>query len=102
MSGIWPTSTGRINRLYPIERARAIHVPVMLYFVAFIVVHVTLVFATGARRNLNHMYAAQDSTSWVGFGVLVASLVAIAAAWLALRPVLVAPIASLFGKVTSR
>ena len=33
------------------------HFPVMLYFVAFTVVHVALVFATGALRNLNHMYA---------------------------------------------
>jgi hypothetical protein len=102
MSGIWPKDATRINRLYPIERARALHFPVMLYFVAFIIVHVTLVFVTGARRNLNHMYAVQDSVSWVGFGMLGASLVVIAVAWVLLRPMLVAPVASLFGKVTSR
>ena len=50
-----------LNRIYPVEWARAVHFPVMLYFVAFIIVHVALVFATGALRNLNHMYAAQDA-----------------------------------------
>jgi hypothetical protein len=35
--------------------AWAVHLPVMLYFVGFILVHVTLAMATGALRNLNHM-----------------------------------------------
>jgi len=72
---------------------------VMLYFVAFIVVHVVLVFTTGALRNLNHMYAAQDADNWLGFSIFVVSLVVIAAAWIAARPTLLAPIAGVFGKV---
>ena len=84
------------------EWARAVHFPVMLYFVAFIFVHVVLVFATGALRNLNHMYASQDAVNWVGFWIFVASLVVIAAAWVAARPLVLAPIARLFGKVTAR
>jgi thiosulfate reductase cytochrome b subunit len=61
MSGAWPIRATRLNKLYPVELARAIHFPVMLYFVLFVITHVTLVLATGALRNLNHMYAAQDS-----------------------------------------
>lgn len=106
MSSIWPKNAKNLNRLYPIEWARAIHFPVMLYFVAFIVVHVALVLATGALRNLNHMYAAQGSTdpnayatNWTGFWIFFASLIVIAAAWVAARPMVLAPIARLFGKV---
>ena len=99
MSGLWPKNAAALNRRYPVEWARAVHFPVMLYFVAFIVVHVTLVFLTGALRNLNHMYAAQDADGWLGFWIFVASLVVIAAAWVAARPSLLAPIAGLFGKV---
>lgn len=99
MSGVWPKQATTLNRLYPVEWARAVHFPVMLYFVAFIVVHVTLVFLTGALRNLNHMYAAQDAGDWLGFWIFVASIVVIAAAWIAARPTVLAPIAGLFGKV---
>lgn len=109
MSGVWPKNATALNKAYPVEWARAIHFPVMLYFVAFIAVHVFLVFATGALRNLNHMYAAQGSadpdayaTNWVGFWLFVASLVVIAAAWIAARPLVLAPIARLFGKVSGR
>lgn len=106
MSGIWPAKARRLSRLYPVEWARAIHFPVMLYFVTFIVIHVTLVMATGALRNLNHMYAAQGSTdpsayadNWVGFWLFVCSLAVIAVAWAAARPLVIAPIARLFGHV---
>ena len=50
----------------------------MLYFVAFIIAHVALVLATGALRNLNHMYASQDAINWVGFLIFAASLIVIA------------------------
>lgn len=99
MSGLWPKNATTLNRIYPVEWARAVHFPVMLYFVAFIVVHVTLVFLTGALRNLNHMYAAQDSDGWLGFWIFAGSLVVIAAAWIAARPTVLAPIAGLFGRV---
>ena len=64
-----------------------------------VVVHVGLVLATGALRNLNHMYASQDAVNWVGFWIFFASLVVIAAAWVAARPMVLAPIAGLFGRV---
>lgn len=106
MSSIWPKGTSVLNKAYPLERARAVHFPVMLFFVAFIIVHVTLVFATGALRNLNHMYAMQGSTdpiqysmNWTGFWIFLASLVVIIAGWIAARPLVIAPIAKLFGSV---
>jgi len=99
MSGIWPKSAATLNRIYPVEWARAVHFPVMLYFVGFIVVHVALVFLTGALRNLNHMYAAQDADGWLGFWIFIASLIVIAAAWIAARPTVLAPIAGLLGRV---
>ena len=102
MSGLWPKNAKTLNRIYPVEWARAVHFPVMLYFVLFIIVHVGLVFATGALRNLNHMYASQDVVNWTGFWIFVASLVVIAAVWVAARPLVLAPIARLFGKVSGR
>ncbi|MCK6065910.1 MULTISPECIES: cytochrome b/b6 domain-containing protein [Microbacterium] len=109
MSGIWPKDATTLNRLYPLEWARRIHFPVMIYFVVFIVAHVALVFATGALRNLNHMYAAQGSVdpnayadNWTGFWIFIGSVVVMAAAWIAARPLVLAPIARLFGKVSGR
>jgi thiosulfate reductase cytochrome b subunit len=102
MSGVWPKNAKALNKAYPVEWARAVHFPVMLYFVVFIAIHVLLVFATGALRNLNHMYAAQDADNWVGFWLFVLSLVVIAAAWVAARPLVLAPIAKLFGNVSGR
>lgn len=109
MSGLWPRKAETLNRAYPIEWARKVHFPVMLYFVAFIIVHVALVFATGALRNLNHMYAAQGSTdptayadNWAGFWIFAASVLVMAGGWIAARPLVLAPIARLFGTVSAR
>ncbi|MDR6866808.1 thiosulfate reductase cytochrome b subunit [Microbacterium resistens] len=102
MSGMWPKKAERLSKLYPVEWARAVHFPVMLYFVAFIVVHVALVVLTGFLRNLNHMYASQDAVTWTGFWVFVASLVVIVGAWIAARPLVLAPIAKVFGNVSGR
>jgi thiosulfate reductase cytochrome b subunit len=100
-SAAWPKKAA-VNKYFSIEAARAIHFPVMVYFVAFIVVHVTLVLATGALRNLNHMYAATDDGGWAGFWIFAASLAVTVAAWFLARPIFLRPIASLTGKVTSR
>ncbi|SDI20940.1 Thiosulfate reductase cytochrome b subunit [Arthrobacter subterraneus] len=102
MSGLWPREAATLNRIYPVEWARAVHFPVMLYFIAFIIGHVALVFATGALRNLNHIYGGQDAVNWVGFGIFFASLLLVVGAWIAARPVVLAPIAGIFGRVSSR
>lgn len=100
MSGAWPKGATRLNRLYPIELARAVHFPTMLFFVFFVIVHVTLVLSTGALRNLNHMYAATDDDSWWGLVFFGVSVVVMAAAWVAARPLVLRPIAALMGKVS--
>lgn len=102
MSGMWPKKAEKLSRAYPVEWARKLHFPIMLYFVAFIIVHVALVMLTGFLRNLNHMYAAQDAATWTGFWVFIASLVVIAIGWVAARPLVIAPIAKVFGTVSAR
>lgn len=100
MSGAWPANMLRLNRLYPIELARAVHFPVMIYFTLFLTAHITLVLATGALRNLNHMYGMRDEHSWVGFWYFAGSLVVTVIAWIVCRPIALRPIASITGKVT--
>ncbi len=109
MTKLWPQNAKTLNRIYPVEWARAVHFPTMIYFCLFIFVHVVLVFATGALRNLNHMYAAQGSVdpnayadNWTGFWLFFASMIVIAGAWIAARPLVLAPIARLFGTVSGR
>ncbi|WP_394289341.1 cytochrome b/b6 domain-containing protein, partial [Microbacterium sp.] len=109
MSAMWPKNAKKLNELYPVEWARKVHFPTMLYFVVFIAIHVALVFATGALRNLNHMYAAQGSVdgvqyadNWTGFWMFVLSMAVVVGAFIAARPLVVAPIARLFGNVSGR
>ncbi|MCV9994877.1 cytochrome b/b6 domain-containing protein [Paeniglutamicibacter sp. ZC-3] len=99
MSGAWPKKAVALNKAYPMELARALHFPVMIYFVAFTVVHVALVLATGALRNLNHMYAANDSAGFTGLIIFAVSIVVIVGVWFLAQPVFLRPIASLTGKV---
>jgi thiosulfate reductase cytochrome b subunit len=98
MSGAWPKDAA-INKIYPVEVARAVHLPVMFYFVLFIIGHVTLVFTTGALRNLNHMFGGRDDGSWIGFGLFAIALTVMVALWFAARPLILRPIANLMGKV---
>ncbi|MDJ0456408.1 cytochrome b/b6 domain-containing protein [Arthrobacter sp. NQ7] len=100
MSSAWPKKAAGLNKAYPIEWARAVHFPVMIYFVAFIAVHVFLVLTTGALRNLNHMYGVRDDDGWFGFWVFLASVAVMVAAWFLARPIFLRPIASLMGKVS--
>ncbi len=53
------------------QSARSIHFLTMLGFLAFLVVHVTLVVLTGFARNMNHIVLGTDDTGhlgmWLGF-----------------------------------
>lgn len=99
MSGGWPRNATKLNKIYPIEVARAVHFPTMIYFCIFIVFHVLLVFTTGMRRNLNHMFAAQEEAGWLGLIIFGCAVLIMAAAWFLARPVFLRPLASLTGKV---
>ena len=71
-----------INR----QVARTIHFFVLSWFLFFIFVHVTLVFADGMRQNLNHMFAGVDNGSWAGFLIFIPVLVIVVITWLLASP----------------
>ncbi|MGO1543225.1 MAG: cytochrome b/b6 domain-containing protein [Gulosibacter sp.] len=96
----WPDKNTKLSKIYPVEVARAIHFPVMLYFVAFTIVHVFLVFFTGALRNLNHMYTSRDVVDWWGLAVFAGSVVVIAAAWILTQPIFMRPLAARTGTLS--
>ena len=75
-----------ISKRLSIQLARSLHFLVLVYFLFFILVHVTLVFATDAVRNLNHMFAARDDTGLLGFWVFTAAFAVSAIAWVAATP----------------
>ncbi|QBR75126.1 hypothetical protein E3O41_12450 [Microbacterium sediminis] len=81
LSAFWPAAW----RWLPERTAKALHWPTMLFFVGFTIVHVGLVLATGALRNLNHMYGGQDAVNWTGFAVFAGTLVLMAFGWYAMR-----------------
>ena len=63
------------------QSARSIHFLTMLSFLAFLVVHITLVVMTGFARNMNHIVLGTNDQGrlgiWLGFvgiGVVVALL----------------------------
>jgi thiosulfate reductase cytochrome b subunit len=100
MSNAWPGPKATISKIYPLAVARALHLPTMVFFVLFIIVHVTLVLTTGALRNLGHMYAGTDTEGWLGFAMFAGSLVLTVGAWFLAKPAFLQPLASISGKVT--
>lgn len=87
--GMSPALSQRVHWLskrLSIQHARSLHFLVLVYFLFFILTHVTMVFATEALRNLNHMFAARDDNSWVGFGVFCVAMVIVAIGWVAATP----------------
>ncbi len=102
MSEWWPANAEKLNKFYPAPVARAIHFPTMLFFVLFILIHVFLVFTTGALKNLNHMFVGTPEISWLGFWLFVLGLLVTAAVTWAARPLVLAPVANLFGRVSER
>ena len=87
MSPALSTRFHRISSVLSIQLARSLHFLVLGWFLFFILIHVTLVVTTGALRNLNHMYAGNDSDSWTGFIIFAASMIVLAVAWVAATPV---------------
>jgi thiosulfate reductase cytochrome b subunit len=86
MSPALSTRFRRVSSVFSIQVARSMHFLVLCWFLFFILIHVSLVVTTGALRNLNHMFASQDTESWTGFWVFSASMVVIIVAWVAATP----------------
>ena len=72
---------GWIGRALNRQRARSIHFIALCWFLFFILAHVTLVFITGARANLNMMFAGVNDDSWSGLLVFVPAMLLVAVAW---------------------
>lgn len=109
MSMWWRNEWKTANKLFPAPVARAVHFPVLVYFLVFVVVHVGLVLTTGVLRNLNTMYAARGSvdpneyaSDWTGLIMFLVSLVVVAAAVVVARPQFLASVARLTGEVSTR
>jgi thiosulfate reductase cytochrome b subunit len=98
LSSVWPVE-GRLAAPSGERMARAVHYPVMLFFLAFTFVHVVLVLTTGALRKLNQMYTARDTDDWLGFVVFALSIAATVAAWVLAKPPLLKRIAATTGRV---
>lgn len=86
MSPALSTRFHGISKRLSIQTARSLHFLVLCWFLLFIFIHVTLVFATGALQNLNHIYAGSNAEDWVGFGLFAASMAVVAVAWFAATP----------------
>lgn len=86
MSPALSTRIKPVSRLASIQVARSLHFLVLLWFLAFTVIHVGLVFATGLLRNLNHIFAARDDSSWIGFGIFCGVLAVLVVGWVAATP----------------
>jgi len=86
MSPALSTRFKPISKLLSIQTARSLHFLVLVWFLLFIVVHVTFVFTTGLLRNLNHIYTARNSPDWLGFAIFAASMVVVIAGWVAATP----------------
>ena len=100
LSSAWPLDTPRLNRVIPERPIRRLHVIVLFAFMAFIVVHVSLVLFTGAVQNLNVMFAAREDMSLVGTIIFIASLAGLAGVWFALTTPVQKKLAGLIGEVT--
>jgi methionine sulfoxide reductase catalytic subunit len=72
---------GWFGRALNRQRARSIHFLALCWFLIFILAHVTLVFITGARVNLNMMWAGVHDTSWSGFAVFLPALILLGVTW---------------------
>jgi thiosulfate reductase cytochrome b subunit len=96
----WPDRNESISKLYPVEWARAIHFPVMLYFVGFTAVHIFLVFMTGMFVNLNHMFTSRDESDGWGLVVFSSAMMVIAAGWFLARPIFLGQLAARFGSLS--
>jgi len=86
MSPALSTRFKRISKTFSIQTARSLHFLVLVWFLVFIVIHVTLVFTTGLLVNLNHVYAGRNDHSWAGFWLFAASMAVAVFGWAAATP----------------
>jgi thiosulfate reductase cytochrome b subunit len=76
------SGSGPLNR----QVARTIHFLVLLYFIGFIAIHITMVFATSPKVNLNHITRGVQADDWGGVVLFVIGIAIIATLWLLATP----------------
>ena len=86
MSPALSTRFKRVSRLLSIQTARSLHFLVMIWFLLFIVLHVTFVATTGLLRNLNHIYLGSNDRGWAGFVLFSISMIILTIGWVAATP----------------
>jgi len=86
MSPALSTRFTRISRVLSIQTARSLHFLVLIWFLLFIVLHVTFVATTGLLRNLNHIYGGTNGNGWAGFVLFSLSMVVLTVGWVAATP----------------
>jgi len=64
------------------QAARSIHFLTMLGFLAFLVVHVTLITMTGFVRNMNHIVMGTDGQTRLGVWLGLVGLATVFASWI--------------------
>lgn len=77
---------GHLSRRLSRQAARSLHFLVLCWFLVFIFIHVTLVFITGMRQNLNFMFAGISDDSWRGAAVFAVAMAAVGLAWARASP----------------
>lgn len=77
---------GWFARILNRQAARTLHFGVLWWFLLFIFVHVTLVFITAARQNLNYMFAGVNDSSWKGLLVFSLAMIVVIVAWSVASP----------------
>lgn len=77
---------GALSRHLSRQAARSVHFLVLCWFLLFIFIHVTLVFVTGMRRNLNFMFAGVNDDSWRGLAWFAVAMAVLAVAWVGASP----------------
>jgi methionine sulfoxide reductase catalytic subunit len=72
---------GWLGKTFNRQVARSIHFLILLWFVQFIGIHITMVFITGMRRNLNHITLGNDTFGWTGTIIAAVAIALLVVAW---------------------
>jgi sulfoxide reductase catalytic subunit YedY len=80
-------SVGRFGKIFHRQTARSIHFLVACWFVFFIFIHITLIFITGLRQNLNNMFAGVNDSGYMGFIGFGVAMTIVAVTWALATPI---------------
>ncbi|MGH9490136.1 MAG: molybdopterin-dependent oxidoreductase, partial [Terriglobales bacterium] len=77
---------GVFGRHFNRQMARSLHFIILCYFILYIAAHVTMVFATGWKENLNHMFAGVNNMSWHGPIWFAVAMIVLFILWVSATP----------------